>query len=104
MVNPRISQPVLAILGINTLKSIQTIVVRLLILSVAFFIPVTANAERIKDLASIEGVRDNPLLGYGLVVGLDGTGDQTSSVVFTEQSLRSMLTQYGITVPPDVAL
>ena len=61
-------------------------------------------AERIKDLASIAGVRDNPLLGYGLVVGLDGTGDQTGSVSFTEQSLRSMLTQYGITVPPAVTL
>lgn len=64
----------------------------------------TVNAERIKDLASIAGVRDNPLLGYGLVVGLDGTGDQTSQVTFTEQSLRSMLIQYGVTVPPDVAL
>lgn len=62
------------------------------------------HAERIKDLASIAGVRDNPLLGYGLVVGLDGTGDQTSQVSFTEQSLRSMLIQYGVTVPPSVKL
>lgn len=61
-----------------------------------------AHAERIKDLAGIAGVRDNPLLGYGLVVGLDGTGDQTIS--FTEQSLRSMLIQYGVTVPPSVKL
>ena len=59
-----------------------------------------AHAERLKDLASIAGVRDNPLLGYGLVVGLDGTGDTTSP--FTEQSLRSMLVQYGVTVPPSV--
>lgn len=66
--------------------------------------PIAVHAERIKDLASIAGVRDNPLLGYGLVVGLDGTGDQTSQVSFTEQSLRSMLTQYGVTVPPDVQL
>ena len=64
----------------------------------------TAHAERVKDLASIAGVRDNPLLGYGLVVGLDGTGDQTSQVAFAEQSLRSMLTQYGVTVPPGVQL
>jgi flagellar P-ring protein precursor FlgI len=63
-----------------------------------------AQAERLKDLASIAGVRDNPLLGYGLVVGLDGTGDQTSQVSFTEQSLRSMLIQYGVTVPPSVKL
>ena len=66
--------------------------------------PVTSSAERIKDLASIAGVRDNPLLGYGLVVGLDGTGDQTSQITFTEQSLRSMLTQYGVTVPPNIKL
>lgn len=63
-----------------------------------------AQAERIKDISSIAGVRDNPLLGYGLVVGLDGTGDQTSQVTFTEQSLRSMLIQYGVTVPPSVKL
>jgi len=59
-----------------------------------------AQAERIKDLASIAGVRTNQLLGYGLVVGLNGTGDKTSSAPFTEQSLKSMLTQLGIVVPP----
>lgn len=61
-------------------------------------------AERIKDLAVIQGVRDNQLLGYGLVVGLDGSGDKVSSSPFTRQSLRSMLTQLGIVVPPNVAL
>ncbi len=66
--------------------------------------PTSVHAERIKDLASIAGIRDNALLGYGLVVGLDGTGDQTASVTFTEQSLRSMLIQYGVTVPPNVKL
>ncbi len=59
-------------------------------------------AERIKDLASIHGVRSNQLVGYGLVVGLDGTGDQTSQVPFTIQSLKSMLTQFGITLPPNL--
>ena len=59
-----------------------------------------AQAERIKDLASIAGVRNNQLTGYGLVVGLDGTGDQTSQTPFTVQSIANMLTQYGITVPP----
>ena len=57
-------------------------------------------AERIKDLANIQGVRTNQLLGYGLVVGLDGTGDKAGSSPFTGQSLRSMLTQLGIVVPP----
>ncbi|MFZ5755465.1 MAG: flagellar basal body P-ring protein FlgI [Pseudomonadota bacterium] len=59
-------------------------------------------AERVKDLASIAGVRANPLVGYGLVVGLDGTGDQTSQAPFTVQSLRTMLAQLGVTLPPGV--
>jgi len=59
-------------------------------------------AERLKDLASIAGVRSNYLVGYGLVVGLDGTGDQTSQAPFTIQSLKSMLAQFGVTVPPGV--
>ncbi len=61
-----------------------------------------ALAERIKDLVSVAGVRSNQLLGYGLVVGLDGTGDQTSQTPFTVQSLRSFLNRYNITIPPDV--
>lgn len=61
-------------------------------------------AERIKDLATIQGVRDNQLLGYGLVVGLDGSGDKVGSSPFTQQSLRSMLTQLGIVVPPTINL
>ena len=56
-------------------------------------------AERIKDLASVQGVRSNPLIGYGLVVGLDGSGDRTSQTPFTTQSLKSMLTQLGVSVP-----
>ena len=59
-------------------------------------------AERIKDITSIKGVRSNQLVGYGLVVGLDGSGDQTSQTPFTVQSLKSMLSQYGITLPPNV--
>lgn len=58
-----------------------------------------ATAERIKDLAAIAGVRSNHLIGYGLVVGLDGTGDQTNQTPFTTQSFKSMLKQFGITVP-----
>ena len=54
-------------------------------------------ADRIKDVARIQGVRSNQLVGYGLVVGLEGTGDSGSS--FTQQSFRSMLNQFGINVP-----
>jgi flagellar P-ring protein precursor FlgI len=62
----------------------------------------TAHAERVKDLASVSGVRGNQLVGYGLVVGLDGTGDQTSQAPFTIQSIRNMLTKFGVTIPANV--
>ncbi len=61
-----------------------------------------ACAERIKDLASIRGVRENQLIGYGLVAGLDGTGDQTTQTPFTIQSLVSMMQQLGVTIPASV--
>lgn len=60
------------------------------------------HAERLKELATFQGVRDNPLIGYGLMVGLDGTGDQTMQTPFTTQSLNNMLQQLGITVPQGV--
>ncbi|MFO1356962.1 MAG: flagellar basal body P-ring protein FlgI [Gammaproteobacteria bacterium] len=59
-----------------------------------------ARAERIKDMATVAGVRSNQLIGYGLVVGLDGTGDQTTQAPFTTQSLISMLERLGVTLPP----
>ena len=58
-----------------------------------------APAERIKDIATVNGVRTNQLVGYGLVVGLDGTGDQTSQAPFTIQSITNMLAKFGITIP-----
>ncbi len=58
-----------------------------------------AHAQRLMDLVSIQGVRSNQLVGYGLVAGLDGTGDQTVQTPFTVQSLTNMLTSLGITVP-----
>ncbi len=61
-----------------------------------------AHAERIKDLAQVAGVRGNPLVGYGLVVGLDGSGDRTSQTPFTVQSLKTMLDQLGVSVPAGV--
>lgn len=56
-------------------------------------------ADRLKDLARIAGVRNNQLVGYGLVVGLDGTGD---SAPFTNQTFRNMMNQFGVTLPPGV--
>lgn len=67
--------------------------------SAALWWPAPAAAARLKDVASVQGVRSNPLIGYGLVVGLDGTGDQTTSAPFTTQSINSLLQQLGVTVP-----
>lgn len=67
--------------------------------SAALWWPAAAHATRIKEVASIQGVRSNQLVGYGLVVGLDGTGDQTTSAPFTAQSLSAMLQQMGVTIP-----
>lgn len=61
-----------------------------------------AQAELVRDLATVAGVRSNQLVGYGLVVGLDGTGDQTSQTPFTIQSIENMLTRFGITLPSNV--
>lgn len=61
-------------------------------------------AERVKDLASVQGVRNNQLVGYGLVVGLDGTGDQTTQTPFTTQSIINMLAQLGTTLPTTQSL
>jgi flagellar P-ring protein precursor FlgI len=63
-----------------------------------------AEASRIKELATVQGVRGNALTGYGLVVGLDGTGDQTTQAPFTTQSLQAMLQQLGVTVPAGTAM
>jgi len=70
-----------------------------LLASAALWWPASAEAVRIKEVAAIQGVRSNQLVGYGLVVGLDGTGDQTTSAPFTTQSLNAMLQQMGVTVP-----
>ena len=63
-----------------------------------------AHADRIKDLASVQGVRNNQLVGYGLVVGLDGSGDQTTQTPFTTQSIINMLAQLGTTLPATQSL
>lgn len=75
-----------------------------LLVCVALMQPSLSRADRLKDLADIEGVRSNPLVGYGLVVGLNGTGDQTTQTPFTVQSFKSMLQSFGIAVPADMTL
>jgi flagellar P-ring protein FlgI len=68
----------------------------LLIAATGFAVPAAANTTRIKDIVDVEGVRDNMLIGYGLVVGLNGTGDSLNNSPFTEQSLIAMLERLGV--------
>lgn len=70
-----------------------------LVVVLAAVLTAPAHADKIRDLASVGGVRSNQLIGYGLVVGLDGSGDQTTQAPFTTQSLQNMLQQFGIVVP-----
>lgn len=74
------------------------------LLAVSAFLSGPTHAERIKDLTSIAGVRDNQLVGYGLVVGLDGSGDQTTQTPFTVQSIINMLGNMGVTLAPGTNL
>ena len=73
-----------------------------LVLALGLLASLTAQAERLKDISSIQGVRSNQLIGYGLVVGLNGTGDQTTQTPFTLQTFNNMLTQFGIKVPANI--
>nr|WP_245638115.1 flagellar basal body P-ring protein FlgI [Hydrogenophaga taeniospiralis] len=63
--------------------------------------PAPAQAIRIKEIAAVQGVRSNQLTGFGLVVGLDGTGDQTTQMPYTAQGLNNYLQQLGLTLPAD---
>lgn len=73
-----------------------------LLIMLLFALPKDAYAERIKDIAMVEGARSNQLIGFGLVVGLDGTGDQVTQTQFTIQAARSMLQQFGVNLPPGI--
>ncbi len=70
-----------------------------LLAALLLIVAAVAQADRVKDLATVQGVRPNQLMGYGLVVGLDGTGDQTSQAPFTIQSIKNMLVRFGVTIP-----
>jgi len=82
--------------GIRSAKVIWVTCATLLALVLS---PASADAtSRIKDLANIEGVRQNQLIGYGLVVGLNGTGDTLNNIPFTKQSLQAMLERMGVNI------
>ena len=79
-------------------------IIILSLLTLSLLLPGISLADRIKDLASIQGVRNNQLIGYGLVVGLDGSGDMTTQTPFTVQSVINMLGQLGVNLPPGTNL
>lgn len=81
---------------IKIFKAIRKSVVALIAASVAFWSFPAQSSSRIKDVSDFEGVRENYLIGYGLVVGLNGTGDSISSMAFTEESLIGMLERLGV--------
>jgi len=90
--------------NINSSSAHLSKILAILLLDIAIFIASLsytqpAHADRIKDLATIQGVRSNQLVGYGIVVGLDGTGDQTTQTPFTVQSMLSMMKQLGVNLP-----
>lgn len=85
-------------------KNIPLQIVTVILFSISLLMPGLSAAERIKDLATIQGVRGNQLVGYGLVVGLDGSGDQTTQTPFTVQSIINMMGQLGVNLPPGTNL
>jgi flagellar P-ring protein precursor FlgI len=87
------------LIGFSRMKRVFSLLLTMLML-----LPLGAAADRIKDVASIQGVRDNQLIGYGLVVGLDGSGDQTTQTPFTVQSIITMLSQMGVNLPQGTSL
>ncbi len=76
----------------------------LLLISAMLLLTPMVQAERIKDLASIDGVRSNQLIGYGIIVGLNGTGDKDTDSPYTLNSLKSMLSQLGVQIPADAKI
>jgi flagellar P-ring protein precursor FlgI len=86
------------------MSGLQKSFLALLMILAALLVADAARAERVKDLTAIAGVRNNQLIGYGLVVGLDGSGDQTTQTPFTVQSIINMLSNMGTTLPPGTSL
>ena len=90
--------PSMTSLILQTLRDRAALAPAALLMSFGWLQP-SAQAERLKDVVSIGGVRTIALSGYGRIVGLDGTGDQTTQTPFTTQSVQAMLQQMGISLP-----
>ena len=73
---------------------------RALALTLLLLLSQPAHADRIKDLGGFAGIRSNQLVGYGIVVGLNGTGDD--NLAYTIQSMKSAISRFGVVIPPNV--
>src|SRR5690606_14667728 len=96
LARPLLHEPAVAVLMSGNGFVGVSPMIKYLVLALGLLASLTAQAERLKDISSIQGVRSNQLIGYGLVVGLNGTGDQTTQTPFTLQTFNNMLTQFGI--------
>jgi flagellar P-ring protein precursor FlgI len=88
---------------INSKRSSLLVLTALLMTGQFLFLSQATAQQRIKEIASVAGERPNQLIGYGLVVGLDGSGDQTTQSPFTLQSTLAMLQSLGVAIPPGVS-
>ena len=88
---------------INFKRSSLLVLTALLMTGQFLFLSQAAAQQRIKEIAAVAGERSNQLIGYGLVVGLDGSGDQTTQSPFTLQSTLAMLQSLGVAIPPGVS-
>ena len=104
MVNAALYDPADALLSERNMKTMnnRTKIATWIGCVAIALLPAFALAERVKDISQVQGVRGNQLVGYGLVVGLDSSGDQVTQTPFTVQSIKSMLAQLGVNVPPNI--
>src|SRR5207253_11363869 len=83
------------------MQALRAIIIAAALIAAGLLAASAAFAEaRVKDVAHVLGIRDNNLYGYGLVIGLNGTGDKSKTNPFTPQAVANMLLRLGITVPP----
>lgn len=99
----RPSRRLLAELRVGEVCRRLTVAVAVLAASASLLPQAMAQSMRIKEVAAVQGVRTNQLTGYGLVVGLDGTGDQTNQMPYTAQAMSNYLQQLGITLPAGIS-
>jgi len=93
-----------AILEEKIMNRLKINIILLNVFMVLALLATSAKAERIKDMAAVDSMRENQLVGYGLVVGLNGTGDKVDQVFYTEQTLKNMMAQLGVVVPKGVKI